>query len=171
VRETCGTAAVEQTLESRNGMKIRKITEVGIAVRDLEGAIKLLVELLGGKPGEIGTMEPYNIRYCMVRVGGIDFEVMEPIGDEGIIADFIKKKREGLHHVAFAVDEIMDGVETLKEKGVRFVTDDPVEMEGEMLDKNGVMFSGSGKFAFANPGSFLGVLFEFIEYPDGFEIP
>lgn len=152
-------------------MKIKKITEIGIAVRDLERAIKLFVDMLGAKPGEIGKMEPYNIRYCMLRVGGIDFEVMEPIGNEGIIADFIKKRGEGLHHVAFAVEEIVDGIETLKEKGVKFVTEDPVEMHGEMLDKNGNKFSGFGKFTFAAPKSFLGILFEFIEYPDGFEIP
>jgi catechol 2,3-dioxygenase-like lactoylglutathione lyase family enzyme len=65
-------------------MKIKRITEVGVAVRDLEAATKLFVDLLGAEAGEVVTVDLYKMRYRMCRVGKVDFELMEPIGDEDI---------------------------------------------------------------------------------------
>lgn len=150
-------------------MKIEHITEVGVCVKDLEKASRLFVDLLNAKPGDVKDVPQFQMRYQMLRVGNVDFELMEPTGDGGVIADFIKKRGEGFHHIAFAVKDIVDGIETLKKKGVRFVTDEPMEMHGEMIDKNGNKVSGVGKFTFSTPKSLLGILFEFIEYPEGFE--
>jgi methylmalonyl-CoA/ethylmalonyl-CoA epimerase len=152
-------------------MKVRQITEVGIAVRNLEEATRLFVDLLGAKAGDVITMDQYKMRYRMCRLGKVDFELMEPIGDEGVIASFLKAKGEGLHHVAFAVQDISDGMESLKSKGIRFVTESPMEMHGESLDKDGNKISGVGKFTFSIPKSIAGVLFEFIEYPTNYVLP
>jgi methylmalonyl-CoA/ethylmalonyl-CoA epimerase len=152
-------------------MKIKRITEVGVAVRDLEAATKLFVDLLGAEAGEVVTVDLYKMRYRMCRVGKVDFELMEPIGDEGVIASFLKSKGEGLHHVAFAVDDIEEGMNSLKKKGVRFVTEGPMEMHGESVDKDGNKISGVGKFTFSLPKSIAGILLEYIEYPDNYVFP
>jgi methylmalonyl-CoA/ethylmalonyl-CoA epimerase len=152
-------------------MKVKGITEVGVAVRNLELATKQFVELLGAQPGEIVTMEPYQMRFRMCRVGNVDFELMEPMGDGGVIADFLNKRGEGLHHIAFAVEDIEKGMDALTEKGVIFVSDAPMEMHGEMIDKSGKKVSGIGKFTFSVPKSLAGILFEFIEYPKNYVFP
>ena len=54
---------------------LKKITEVGIAVKDLEKTTKLLVDLLGGKAGEIIDVGIYGMRFRMVRLGNVDFEI------------------------------------------------------------------------------------------------
>lgn len=152
-------------------MKIRQLTEVGIAVKDLEAATRLFVDLLGAEAGDMITMDHYKMRYRMCRLGKVDFELMEPIGDEGVIASFLRSKGEGLHHIAFAVQDIEEGMASLKSKGVRFVTEQPMELHGESLDKDGKKISGVGKVTFSIPKSIAGVLFEFIEYPNNYVFP
>ena len=150
-------------------MKIKRITEVGIAVRDLDKATKLFVELLGAEAREAVDMDLYQMRYRMCRVGQIDFELMAPMGDEGVIAKFLESRGEGIHHVAFSVDDLGEGMEELKNKGVGFVSDGPIEGHGSSLDYTGKMLEGNTKFTFTIPSSILGILFEFIEYPEGYE--
>ena len=139
-----------------------------MAVRDLEQATALLVDLLGASAGEVHVVERYAMRYRMCRVGKVDFELMEPIGDSGVIADFLARRGPGLHHVAFAVDDVSAGMERLAAKGVRFVDELPVELRLAGEDFAGRRFDGDAKLAFAHPSSLLGVLVEFIEYPPGY---
>ena len=139
-------------------IKIKKITEVGVAVRDLEKSTRHFVDVLGAKPKEIITVKRYQMRYRMCRLGQVDFEIMEPIGDEGIMADFIKKRGEGLHHVAFGVESLGQTLTFLKERGVRLIDQKPQDLHG-------------AKFAFVHPSSFSGVMIELIEYPEGFDLP
>jgi len=149
-------------------VKIERITEVGVAVRNLDKAVRLMVEMLGAEASEIVTVEMYNMRFCMCRVGQVDFELMEPIDGQGVIADFLKKRGQGLHHVAFAVENLDQGMQGLKEKGVRFVSEQPLTIQGHGRDMAGNEISGEGNFTFSIPSSLLGVLFEFIEYPAGY---
>ena len=151
-------------------MKINQVTEIGIVVRDLDRSIELFVDLLGAEAGEIITMEFYQMRYCMCRLGKVDFELMEPMGDVGATSDFLKSRGEGLHHVAFSVDDIVDGVDELKAKGIRFVEEKPYEVHHEHLDMIGKRVSGITRMTFGHPKSFHGVLFEFIQYPEDFRL-
>ena len=137
-------------------MKLKRITEVGVAVKDLEKATSLFVDLLGAEAGEIITVNRYQMRYRMCRMGKVDFELMGPLDDEGVIADFIKARGEGLHHVAFAVDNLEQSLAFLHEKGVKLIDKKPQTLHG-------------AKYAFVHPISFLGVMFELIEYPEGLE--
>lgn len=137
---------------------MKQITEIGVAVKDLEKATRLFVDLLGAEAGEVITVDRYQMRYRMCRLGNVDFELMEPTGDKGVIADFIKARGQGLHHVAFAVEDLEARLASLKEMGVGLINEEPQELHG-------------GKFAFVHPSSFAGVMFELIEYPDGFELP
>lgn len=150
-------------------MKIKKITEVGVVVSDLQQAVNLFVDLLGAEAGEIIDMEIFGMRYCMCRLGGVDFELMEPLGD-GVIRKFLDAKGEGLHHVAFAVDDLVDGAAALKGKGIRFVEEKPYEVPHEHVDFRGERVSGITKMTFGHPKSFHGVLVEFIEYPEKYQL-
>ena len=107
----------------------------------------------------------------MCRVGKVDFELMEPTGDSGVIAEFLAKRGEGLHHVAFAVDDITDTLATLTKKGVQFVDDAPIRQHLDVVDYAGREFSQDIQFAFSRPASILGILFEFIQYPQDYQAP
>jgi len=150
-------------------MDIRRITEVGVAVRDLDLATKLFVDLFDAEVGDVIDIELYSMRFRMCRVGKVDFELMEPIGDTGVIAEFLARRGEGLHHIAFAVDDIEDTMDSLGKKGVRFVDDAPMRAQLDAVDYAGRVFSDDIPFTFSHPASILGILFEFIQYPDGYE--
>ncbi|MCP3991287.1 MAG: hypothetical protein GY724_19585 [Actinomycetia bacterium] len=152
-------------------MDIRRITEVGIAVRDLDQAVALFEHLFDAEVGELVDVPLYDMRFRMCRVGKVDFEVMEPTADSGVIADFLAKRGEGLHHIAFAVDDIDDTMSSLGAKGVRFVADHPVTNPMPAVDYAGRRFDDDISFTFSHPASILGILFEFIQYPDGFATP
>lgn len=152
-------------------MDIRRITEVGIAVRDLAPATALFEHLFNASVGELIEVPRYAMHYRMCRVGKVDFEVMAPTGDTGVIADFLQKRGEGLHHIAFAVDDIESTMNTLREKNVRFVDDAPVREKLGFEDFAGRKFSEDIQFAFSHPASILGILFEFIQYPEGYQTP
>ena len=150
---------------------IKRITEVGVAVKDLDKATHLFVEVLGAKAGPMIEMPLYNMRYRMCRLGKVDFELMEPVGEEGVIARFLKARGEGLHHVAFAVEDMDDAVGHLQENGVKFIGDPVEDPDSETIDYAGRTVSGSVKFIFTLPSSILGILFEFIEYPEEYQTP
>jgi len=152
-------------------MDIRRITEVGVAVRNVQQASGLFVEFFNAEVSDIVEVEEYSMRFCMCRVGKVDFELMEPISDCGVIADFLAKRGEGLHHVAFAVDDIEDTMGTLSQKSVQFVDPTPMRKQLDVVDYAGRRFSNDIKFTFSHPASILGILFEFIEYPSGYETP
>ena len=139
-------------------MKLKKITEIGVAVKNLEKATKLFVDFLGAEAGEIITVERYQMRYRMCRLGNVDFELMAPLGDEGVIAKFIEGKGEGFHHIAFAVDDLDETLSFLKEKGVGLIDETPQQLHG-------------GKYLFVHPSSFLGIMFELIEYAEDVQLP
>jgi methylmalonyl-CoA/ethylmalonyl-CoA epimerase len=152
-------------------MDIRRITEVGVAVRDLEQATQLFVTLFNATAGEILEVPQYAMRYRMCRVGKVDFELMAPTAETGVIADFLAKRGEGLHHIGFAVDDIADTMRTLSQKAVRFVADKPSHESLAVVDYAGRTFAEGIQFTFSYPASILGILFEFIQYPEGYQTP
>ena len=152
-------------------MEMRRITEIGVAVRDLEQATTLLVDLFGATAGDCIEVAEYDMRFRMCRLGKIDFELMEATGDTGVIADFIAKRGEGLHHIAFAVDDIDATVGELGRKGVRFVDDAPMAKRLPAVDYAGRVFDEEIQFTFSHPSSILGILFEFIQYPRDYATP
>jgi methylmalonyl-CoA epimerase len=134
-------------------MTLKNITEVGVAVRDLEKTTRMLVDILGGEAGQVLDVPAFGMRFRMVRLGNVDLELMEPTDPDGMIAKFIQTKGEGLHHIAFAVDDIEESIMQLKEKGCKLVNEKPLEIFG-------------GKVSFLHPKSFSGIAIELIEYPE-----
>ena len=152
---------------------IRGITEVGVAVRDLPQATRLLVERLGAVAGAVQHFEPYGMAFCMCRVGGvdgIDFELMAPTTEDGVIAEFLKRRGEGLHHIGFAVDDVAATQAKLGGRGLQFVQSVPKRHRIVIDDSRGVAFDEEVAFTFSRPDSLLGMLLEFIQYPPGFSV-
>lgn len=150
---------------------LKRITEIGIAVRDLEAATALLVDLFGVEVGDLVDVPQYDMRFRMLRLGKVDLEVMEPSADQGVIWEFLEQRGQGLHHIAFAVDDIEEMTATLGTKGVSFVDDAPMRNRFPFVDYAGRVFDDEIRFTFSHPKSILGILFEFIEYPTGYSTP
>lgn len=139
-------------------MELKKITEVGIAVKDMEKTTQLFVNLLGGEAGNVVDVPLFGMRFRMVKLANIEFEIMEPTDEKGLIAKFIRDRGEGLHHLAFAVDDLADRLSFLKQQGCQLINESPLDILG-------------GKVGFVHPKAFSGVMFELIQYPRGYEFP
>ena len=151
-------------------MDVKRITEIGVAVRDLEQATTLLVDLFGATASAVTEVPQFGMRYRMCRLGKIDFELMEPTTPDGVIGRFLARRGEGLHHIAFAVDDLDGTLATLGRKQVQFVAPVPATLKLDFVDYAGRAFSDEIRFAFTKPASILGILFEFIQYPTGYEV-
>jgi methylmalonyl-CoA/ethylmalonyl-CoA epimerase len=150
---------------------IRSITEIGVAVRDLDASVRSLVDKLGAAPGPMQVFEPYGMKFCMCRVGNVDFELMAPLGEGGVIEKFLLRRGEGLHHIGFAVDDASEAQRELSTRGLEFLDAAPRRQRFLMSDFAGTPFDEEFAFAFSRPGSLLGVMLEFIQYPTGFVGP
>ncbi len=152
-----------------NPAEMKRITEVGVAVHDLAACTELMADLFGADVGPLVPVPLYDMQFRMLRVGKVDFEVMEPTAERGVIWDFLQRRGEGLHHIAFAVDDIDSTTETLRRKGVSFVDDEPMTNRFGLVDYAGREFDDEIKFTFSHPASIMGILFEYIQYPAGYD--
>ena len=150
---------------------MKRITEIGVAVEDLDACTELMVDLFGASVGPLIDVPLYDMRFRMHRVGKVDFEVMEPPAERGVIWDFLQRNGQGLHHIAFAVDDIDATTATLRRKGVSFVDDEPMTNRFGLVDYAGREFDDDIKFTFSHPASIMGILFEYIQYPTGYATP
>ena len=130
-------------------MNISHIEHIGIAVENLDEAIKHYENILGLKCYSIEEVEDQQVRTAFFKVGETKIELLESTSSDGPISKFIAKKGQGVHHIAFAVDNAKEALSEVKDKGVQLV--DEVSRKGaEGLD-----------IGFLHPKSTLGVLTEF----------
>ncbi len=129
---------------------IKRILEVGVAVNDIESAGEPFIELLGAGKGEIFTVNQFNMNMRMFRVGNVEFELMQSVQRDGIIDKFIRKKGQGLHHIAFEVEDIIHAMHWCKTHDAEIIEDKVYEVYGI-------------KAIFLHPKIFGGVLFELIQ--------
>lgn len=129
---------------------IKKIDHVGIAVRNLDEAVKLW-EALGLKVDEIEEVPEQKVRTAIFHVGESRIELLEATGEDSPIARFIAKRGEGIHHIALGVDNIEEHLEKLKGQGFR------------LIDERPRIGAGGAKIAFIHPKSVNGVLLELCE--------
>ena len=141
---------------------IKRIIEIGVAVPDLKKTGDQLSRILGAQGGSIISGKEFDMRAQMFRVGNIEFELMEPVNQDSIIARFLKTRGEGLHHIALQVEDINETIEWMIRNSVRLINERPVLVDGF-------------KAAFVHPASFGGVLLELIEgnpiWVDNQELP
>jgi methylmalonyl-CoA epimerase len=129
---------------------IKRIIEIGVAVADLNKTGDQLARILGARGGSVISGQGFDMRAQMFRVGNIEFELMEPVSQNSLIAKFLKTRGEGLHHIALQVDDIDEAIGWMTQNGVKLINETPVAIEGF-------------KAAFVHPAAFGGVLFELIE--------
>jgi methylmalonyl-CoA epimerase len=126
------------------------IDHLGIAVKSLAQARKFY-EQLGLKIDSEEIVAHEKVKVAMISVGESRIELLEPTGPDSVIAKFLEKRGEGLHHVALHVPDLAESVRTLKAAGTRFITDEI---------KTG---AGGHLYVFVHPASAGGVLVELVQ--------
>ena len=104
---------------------ITKVNHIGIAVNSLDEALKLYTDVLGLNVKGTEIIEEQKVRTAIIPVGDIKIELIESTDPEGAIAKHIEKRGEGLHHLAFEVDNINQALNGLKNKGVALIDEKP----------------------------------------------
>ena len=104
---------------------MNKIEHLGIAVKDLESANILFEKLLGTPHYKIEEVPTEGVRTSFFKSGPNKIELLEATTEDGPIAKFLSKKGEGVHHVAFAVDNIEEEISRLKKEGFTVLNETP----------------------------------------------
>jgi methylmalonyl-CoA/ethylmalonyl-CoA epimerase len=102
-----------------------KIEHLGIAVKDLETSNTLFGKLLGKAHYKVESVESEHVDTSFFQIGDSKIELLHATGPDSAIAKFIEKKGEGIHHIAFAVDDIEKEVERLKNEGFQPISEKP----------------------------------------------
>jgi methylmalonyl-CoA epimerase len=126
------------------------LDHLGIAVKSLNAA-KAIYEKLGLPISAVEEVPAEGVRLVMVPVGGTRLELLEPTSDESVIAKFIAKRGEGLHHICLCVPDLGAAVQKFKSDGVKLISDEI---------KIG---AGGHRYVFVHPSSAGGVLLELVE--------
>ena len=104
---------------------IKKIEHIGIAVNNLEESNKLFRLLLGIEPYKTEQVEIESVNTSFFRTGESKIELLQATNEESPIAKFIRKKGEGIHHIAFEVEDIRKSMQELKSQGFELLSDEP----------------------------------------------
>lgn len=102
-----------------------KIEHLGIAVRDLDAAEKIYGKLLGTPPYKREAVESEKVMTSFFMTGNNKIELLASSDTEGTIAKFIEKRGEGIHHVAFHVEDIYAEMERLQKEGFTLLNSEP----------------------------------------------
>ena len=104
---------------------IEKIEHIGIAVKNLDEANKIYEQLLGTPPYKMETVDSEGVNTSFFKTGESKVELLQATKNESPIAKFIAKKGEGIHHIAFAVNDIHKEIKRLKEAGYTIINEKP----------------------------------------------
>ena len=102
-----------------------KIEHIGIAVKDIDAANKLFAALLGSPHYKTEGVESEKVSTSFYKIGESKIELLEASDPNSAIAKFIEKRGEGIHHIAFEVEDIMAEMKRLKDLGFLFTRDEP----------------------------------------------
>jgi len=127
---------------------MKKIEHIGIAVKDLEKSNTLFSQLFGETHYKIEEVVSEGVKTSFFKSGPNKIELLEATDPESPIAKFVEKKGEGIHHIAFAVDDIIYEMDRLKNEGFIILNSTPKKGADNKL------------VAFLHPKSTNGVLIE-----------
>ena len=102
-----------------------KIEHIGIAVKNISESVKLFESLLNTPCYKTETVESEKVSTAFFKIGDSKVELLQAFSDESAIAKFINARGEGLHHIAFEVENIEAEMARLKEKGFQLLRDQP----------------------------------------------
>ncbi|RMF57064.1 MAG: methylmalonyl-CoA epimerase [Calditrichaeota bacterium] len=127
---------------------IKRVDHVGIAVKSLDAIKKMYREVFNMEPHFEEVVEEQKVRVAGYKLGETNLEYLEPLDDSSPISGFLEKRGEGLHHIAWNVENIQDVLNRMKSQGLRLIDEEPrVGAEGKLI-------------AFVHPKSMNGVLLE-----------
>ena len=130
---------------------IKKIEHIGIAVSSLENSNLLFKKLFGEPHYKLENLESEGVSTSFFMIGETKIELLEATTPNSPIAKFIEKKGEGIHHIAYAVDDLDSEINRLTSEGFQFISKQP---------KDGV---DNKRICFLHPKTTNGVLVELCE--------
>ncbi|PKP11072.1 MAG: methylmalonyl-CoA epimerase [Bacteroidetes bacterium HGW-Bacteroidetes-4] len=129
-------------------MKPTHIEHIGIAVNSLEESIPFYEKVLGLKCYAVEEVKDQKVKTAFFKVGDTKIELLESTDPEGPIGKFLEKKGQGIHHIAFAVDDVNTALKNAEQAGV------------QLIDKTARKGAEGLNIGFLHPKSTLGVLTE-----------
>lgn len=130
--------------------EIKSIHEVVLAVKDAEKTASLYEDLFGLKFDLSWELPWENMKVRAALIGGTQFHIVESTTPEGVIAKFIEKRGEGIHHICFKVSGFSEMIGRLRKRGVKLIPETPINF-------------GNFSYIFVHPSNTSGVLIELIE--------
>lgn len=130
-----------------------RLDHIGIAVRQLEDAVRPYTDGLGLQLEGVEEVTTESVRVAFLTLGESHIELLEPLGGQSPVAGFLEKRGEGVHHLAVAVPDIRLAMDRARRAGLRLLSEEP---------KPG---AGGSKVCFVHPKDFGGVLVELVERP------
>ena len=127
---------------------MKNVEHIGIAVKDFSQANGLYFKLLGVAPYKTEYVESEGVNTSFFKVGETKIELLEATNPDSAIAKFIEKRGEGIHHIAFEVEDILTEMERLKQEGFILLNETPKKGADNKL------------VCFVHPKSANGVLIE-----------
>jgi methylmalonyl-CoA/ethylmalonyl-CoA epimerase len=132
-----------------------RIDHIGVAVEDIDAAIELYRDSFGMELAHRETVESQGVEAVLLDVGDGHVELLAPLGPDTPVGKYLAKNGPGLHHVAYAVDDIDAALEKIAAAGVQLIDSEP---------RTGIRDS---RVAFLHPRSTGGVLTEIVEPAGG----
>ena len=131
-------------------MDARGIHHVGVAVEDLDEAVRSYERLFGGRVEHRATVEDQGVEAALVRIGESRVELLAALSEDTPVGRFLARRGPGMHHVAYEVDDVRAAVAELAELGAELIDVEP---------RRGMF---GLEVAFVHPGSVHGVLSEVV---------
>ncbi|WP_404403668.1 methylmalonyl-CoA epimerase [Jeotgalibacillus malaysiensis] len=131
---------------------MKKTDHIGVAVKSINETLPFYTEMLALTLLKQETVDSQGVKVAFLDAGNIKIELLEPLNAESPIAKFIEKKGEGIHHVAFGVENIDKRMDEFKTKGLVFTSE---------TSKSG---AGGAQVAFLHPKQAHGVLYELCDH-------
>lgn len=128
-----------------------RVAHIGIAVRNLDEALRLYHEALGLPLHGRESVASDGVNAAFLPAGDTELELLEATDPDSPVARFIEKRGEGIHHIALEVDDVAETLKTLRGRGYRLIDDEPR------------IGAGGVRVAFVHPRSTSGVLIELCE--------
>ncbi len=125
---------------------MKKVDHIGIAVKDLDASMNLYEKLLNASCDKVEEVESEGVVTAFFQTGEIKIELLAATNEDSSIAKFLTKKPEGIHHIAFEVDDIYAEINRLKKEGFTPLSQEPKKGADNKLicffhpkDTNGVL--------------------------------
>jgi methylmalonyl-CoA epimerase len=128
-----------------------KINHLGIAVKEIDEALKFWENALGLENVHSEVVEDQKVRVAMLPLGETNIELLEPTSEDSPISKFLEKRGGGIHHIAVEVEDIEKSLAKLKSEGMKLIDETPRIGAGGCL------------IAFVHPKSTNGVLLELVQ--------